>query len=238
LSLREAALVPADGLAEEIGGVAQAELLLDAGAGAEGALSVEGLVVHGEDDHCDSGMLLRDEGVDKMSFIPFHDIGVLADGEPRMSRHKIRPEEMVKLDAVIDELVRVKRREGIIDSSAAYLCLFKHCFRDRPLPIACYAGYASICVDGYGDMYPCFPQMEIGAAQAGVANVREIALRNYWKSPRLQESREAIRGCRKCYWNNQTELSLMYHFKGIPDPGAETLPVPGLTASATGNSPV
>ena len=183
-------------------------------------------------------MLLRDEGVDKMSFIPFHDIGVLADGEPRMSRHKIRPEEMVKLDAVIDDLVCVKRREGIIDSSAAYLCLFKHCFRDRPLPIACYAGYASICVDGYGDMYPCFPQMEIGAAQAGVANVHEIELPNYWKSPGLQESREAIRGCRKCYWNNQTELSLMYHFKGIPDPGAETLPVPGLTASATGDSPV
>lgn len=161
--------------------------------------------------------LLKRSGVDKISFIPFHDIGKLADGTATMNKHQIKPEEMKQLDSVIDFLVETKKKELIIDSSENFLRLFKHCFRNKPLPIPCYAGYATFSIDGYGDMYPCFPMMEIGMAK-NVVNCKDISLKEYWKSKKLNKVREEIRNCRKCYWNNQAEINLLFNQKRIKNP--------------------
>ena len=160
---------------------------------------------------------LKKMGVDKISFIPFHDIGVLSDSTPKMGRHKIRREELEKLDEVIDELAMIRKKESIIDSSEGYLRMFKYCFRDRPSPVPCYAGYATLAIDGYGDIYPCFPFAEIGL-KGHVTNVRDIRLKDYWKSKKMQGVRDSIRDCRKCYWNNQAEINLLFYpnkIKGI-----------------------
>jgi radical SAM protein with 4Fe4S-binding SPASM domain len=154
--------------------------------------------------------LLKALGVNKISFIPFHDIGVLSDKTPIMKKHKIDFKEMQLLDETIDYLINLKKQENIIDSSINYLQLFKQCFRDKELPVPCYAGYATLAVDGYGDMFPCFPMMEIGYAQSSV-NVRDIPLKKFWRSSQLKKLRKSIKTCRKCYWNNQTEINLLFH---------------------------
>ena len=159
---------------------------------------------------------LKKMGVDKISFIPFHDIGVLSDGTQKMERHRIEKSDLKRLDDVIEELIRISKKESIIDSSESYLRMFKYCFRDRPAPIPCYAGYATLAIDGYGDIYPCFPFAEIGL-KGHVTNVRDISLKDYWKSKKMQGVRESIRECRKCYWNNQAEINLLFHPSKIKD---------------------
>jgi len=158
--------------------------------------------------------LLKKVGVDKISFIPFHDIGILSDGIPTMIKHKIKLKELKKLDKLIDDLIEIKKKEEIIDSSGDYLRLFKYCFRDKPLPITCYAGYATFSVDSYGDMYPCFPILQMGLTK-NIANVRDISLKDYWKSKELKEMRNKIKDCRKCYWNNHTEINLLFNWQKI-----------------------
>jgi radical SAM protein with 4Fe4S-binding SPASM domain len=160
--------------------------------------------------------ILKGIGVDKISFIPFHDIGVLSDGTPKMGRHKIDRGELQRLDDVIDELISIRKKESIIDSSEGYLRMFKYCFRNRPMPVPCYAGYATLAIDGYGDIYPCFPFAEIGL-KGHVTNVRDVALKDYWKSKKMQSVRESIRDCRKCFWNNQTEINLLFYPNKIKD---------------------
>jgi radical SAM protein with 4Fe4S-binding SPASM domain len=153
--------------------------------------------------------LLEKAGVDKVSFLPFHDIGILADGIPAMKEHRLQPDQLAQLDTLVDKLIEIKRTKKIIDSSERYLGLFKRCFRDMPLPIPCYAGYATFAIDGYGDMYTCFPMMEVGRGRDTV-NVRDTPLKAYWTSAECQRLRDSLRDCRKCYWNNQTEISLLF----------------------------
>ncbi len=146
-------------------------------------------------------------GVDYLSFIPFHDIGRLRGGDEIMGDLRIAEADLPRLDALIDELVAYKKRTGRIDTSIEYLELFKNFFRGEPLPIECYAGYVTMVVDEYGDMFPCFTHMEMGRPGC---NIRQMPLREYWRSKELNRLRREIRGCRKCYWNNQTETSLMF----------------------------
>lgn len=154
--------------------------------------------------------LLERIGVDRISFIPFHDIGVLTAGKETMEEFKIKEEELAKIDNIIDKLIDIKKKRGVIESSERYIQLFKQFFRNHGLPISCYAGYATFAVDGYGDMYACFPMMEMGLAKAA-GNVRNIPLKQFWHSKQLRLERKKIRNCRKCYWNNQTELNLLFH---------------------------
>lgn len=167
------------------------------------------------DEILDLVVLLEKIGVDRISFIPFHDIGILTKGHETMKEFKIRKNELAKIDSIIDKLIEIKKKKGIIESSERYLRLFKRFFRNRNLPIPCYAGYATFAVDGYGDMYTCFPMMEMGIAKAA-ENVRNVSLKKYWYSKQLKLERKKIHSCRKCYWNNQTELNLLFHPWLIP----------------------
>jgi radical SAM protein with 4Fe4S-binding SPASM domain len=159
---------------------------------------------------------LKKMGVDKISFIPFHDIGILSDGTPKMKKLKIEKSELMRLDNVIDELIRIRKKESIIDSSEGYLRMFKYCFRGKPSHIPCYAGYATLAIDGYGDIYPCFPFAEIGL-KGHVTNVRDVNLKDYWRSKKMQNVRDSVRDCRKCYWNNQAEINLLFYPNKVKD---------------------
>lgn len=158
--------------------------------------------------------LLEKIGVDRISFIPFHDIGALTTGKETMEEFKIRKEELERIDNIIDKIIDIKKKKSIIESSERYINLFKRFFRNQKLPIPCYAGYASFAVDGYGDMYACFPMMEMGLAKS-VENVRNVSLKKYWYSEQSKLERTKIQDCRKCYWNNQTELNLLFHPRHI-----------------------
>lgn len=164
------------------------------------------------DEVLDIVRLAKQNGADYISFIPFHDIGELTDNVATMQNLKITKEQLHKLDVLIDKLIELRRKTKFIDTSEEYLKLFRHCFRGKLLPIKCYAGYVTLVVGAFGEIYPCFPFME---GKKEFANVRKISLKKYWTSKEFNKKRKTIKDCRKCYWNNQTETSLLFNFGRI-----------------------
>jgi MoaA/NifB/PqqE/SkfB family radical SAM enzyme len=126
-------------------------------------------------------------------------------------------------DAAFQEKVRgmvkhllAAKREGIrIEDSPRMLRLFPRSFRGEPSPLSCYAGYNSLAVDCYGEIYPCLPWLNWGKS---VGNVRESPLREFWASPAYNLRRPEIAHCRECYLNCQTELNLLFNLKRVPGP--------------------
>jgi MoaA/NifB/PqqE/SkfB family radical SAM enzyme len=153
--------------------------------------------------------LLKEKGVDHVSFMPFHDIGLFSKGKENSEEFKVLEEKVARLNAAVDQLINIRKKSKAIENSLAYLKLFKDAFAGKKLPFSCYAGYATLCIGAYGDIYPCFPRME-GDVEKG-PNVREMPLKEYWHSQRIKEDREKIRTCRDCFWNNQTEINLLFH---------------------------
>lgn len=151
-------------------------------------------------------------GADKVSFSPVHDIGLMENGNSALNDSGMGITDFEKADRTIDRIIEIKKKRGIIDSSETYLGLFKMAFRNQRLPMSCYAGYATIAVDGYGQIYPCYPWMEISRS---VANVRDISLKKFWSSKALTKMRQETKSCRNCFWNNQTELNIAFSLGGI-----------------------
>ncbi|MFH1455958.1 MAG: radical SAM protein [archaeon] len=164
------------------------------------------------DEVLDIVKIAKQKGVDYISFIPFHDIGELTNNVATMQDLKVTKEQLHKLDVLVDKLIQLRRKTKFIDTSEEYLKLFKHCFRGEPLPIKCYAGYVTLVVGAFGEIYPCFPFME---GKKVFANVRDIPLRKYWESNHFNCRRKNMKNCRQCYWNNQTETNLLFNFRTI-----------------------
>ncbi len=153
--------------------------------------------------------ILKKRGVDHISFMPFHDIGLFSSGKENSADFKIDQEKIERLNKAVDELINIRKKSKAIENSLAYLKLFKDAFAHKKLPFSCYAGYATLCIGAYGDIYPCFPRME-GEIEKG-PNIRQTPLKEYWHSEQVKKDREKIRGCRDCFWNNQTEINLLFH---------------------------
>lgn len=153
--------------------------------------------------------ILKRKGVDHVSFMPFHDIGLFSSGTENSEEFKIKQEKVERLNKAVDELINIKKKSKAIENSLAYLKLFKDAFEHKKLPFSCYAGYATVCIGAYGDIYPCFPRME-GEIEKG-PNIRQTPLKEYWYSSQVKEDREKVRACRECFWNNQTEINLLFH---------------------------
>ncbi len=149
-------------------------------------------------------------GADQVSFSPVHDIDLMVKGKKSLDNFNLTGEELSKLDKIINELIEIKKKTGKIDSSAEYLKLFKSCLTGEKSPLDCYAGFLTIGVDGYGNIFPCFSWMEM---EKFVGNVREKSLREYWNSKEFKKLRKDVRDCHDCYWNNQTELNLLFSKK-------------------------
>ena len=152
---------------------------------------------------------LKQKGVDHVSFMPFHDMGLISTGKENSEQFKIMDEKIARLNAAVDTLINIRKKSKAIENSLAYLKLFKDAFDGKKIPFSCYAGYATLCIGAYGDIYPCFPRME-GDVEKG-PNVLDVPLKEYWHSQYVKEDREKIRGCRECFWNNQTEINLLFH---------------------------
>ncbi|MEK6936803.1 MAG: radical SAM protein [Nanoarchaeota archaeon] len=153
--------------------------------------------------------ILKKKGVDHISFMPFHDIGLFSTGKENSSEFKIDEEKIEKLNRAVDQLINIRQKSKAIENSLAYLKLFKDAFAHKKLPFSCYAGYATLCIGAYGDIYPCFPRME-GEVDKG-PNIRKTPLKEYWYSNEIKNDREKVRECRACFWNNQTEINLLFH---------------------------
>jgi MoaA/NifB/PqqE/SkfB family radical SAM enzyme len=155
---------------------------------------------------------MKNLGVDYVSFLPLHKVDELKPPQRHSPCPRFSSANLKRLDLLIDQLLKDQKRRKV-DNSSSYLKLFKRCFRGESLPIKCYASFVACCVDGYGNVFPCFPWLV--ADRGPVKNVREISFKDYWNSEHFNLVRKRIRGCRACYWNNQTELNILFTFKNV-----------------------
>jgi len=130
-------------------------------------------------------------GADRVGVIPVHDFG---QGEAEPSAKDVL--------AALDDLKRL-HSAGLVDNSTGYLDLLPRAFRGEPSPLYCYAPYASVVVDCYGDVYPCFPLME-RKEPAG-----RIPLAALWRSSAYAARRASLASCTACLWNCHAELNLV-----------------------------
>ena len=95
-----------------------------------------------------------------------------------------------------------------LENSPSHIRLFGSSFRNEPSPLRCYAGYNSYAVDCFGEIYPCVPWINWRKA---VGNIRDVPLRELWRSAAYAAVRQEIRKCRGCYLNCQAELNIAFH---------------------------
>lgn len=147
--------------------------------------------------------LARSLGADCMEFIPRQPFRAVSGDDPAPARIEV----LDKVSGVASYLASVK---GIvIENSAAHLGLFRGSFNGEPSPIQCYAGYNSLGVDCYGEIYPCVPWMNW---QRSVGNVVDAGgLGKFWYSDAYNRSRPQIASCRSCHLNCQSELNLLFN---------------------------
>lgn len=148
--------------------------------------------------------LLKGVGVDQIGFIPDHDFG---DNYSNDNREKYFAKRNERLLEAVDSLIEIAAREPIIENTISYLKLFKDHYKGNPLPIPCYAGYATIAIDSWGEVFPCFTYSMM---EKSFGNIRKNSLLDFWKSKQAKHMRDECFECRQCYWNNQTEINLMF----------------------------
>jgi len=132
----------------------------------------------------------RDLGVDSVSFLPVHDFPAN------------RVAATCGTDAATADLIARSEGDPLLDNSRAYLDLFARAYRGEPNPVPCTAPRTSVVVDCYGEVYPCVP-LNAARRPVGRGDVRQV-----WRSRTYRQARDALHGCRACYWNCHTELNL------------------------------
>lgn len=139
--------------------------------------------------------LARDWGADGVGYMPLNTFAV--DGGLRLLPD---PEP-----GDVGPTVAALKKDPFVDSTPGYLDLFERCLRGEPLPRACRAGYLSMTLDCFGNVYRCFPYGLHGIPEPGFAGAGPAAA---WRSGRYQALRRGMEECRECYWNCHTEMGL------------------------------
>lgn len=147
--------------------------------------------------------LARDLKVDCIEFIPRQTF-LSTGGEAA----RVDPVFLGKIDAMTRGLLDGTPKGVKIENSAAHLRLFNRSFRNVDSPLRCFAGYNSLAVDCYGEIYPCVPWYNWRHA---VGNIARQDLRRFWFSAEYNRVRKEIAGCRKCYLNCQAELNILFN---------------------------
>ena len=144
----------------------------------------------------------RKNKINRLGFMPVHNFDFMD-----VNLQNQEPDWLEELDATI-EMLKKEVKTGLIDNSVEYLDLFRNCFFGKPLPLKCYAGYHTLMVNNYGELFPCFPWIEKGQK---VGNIRETPIPEFWNSETYNEKRKEISKCHDCHWNCTTELNLVFN---------------------------
>jgi len=154
----------------------------------------------------------RKLGADRINLMGFEKIALGNDSTLTHRERQIRidRDSYDEMDRIIDQFIDIKKETQYIENSVSGLKLLKHQSRGKPLPITCYAGYASLFVDCYGNIFPCLGYVEKGKY---VDNIRQTSLKDLWYSDRYRRFRNRLKGCRDCYFPCQNELNLLYNYK-------------------------
>lgn len=149
--------------------------------------------------------LAGDLGVDCIEFIPRQQfLSGCAGKQP------YDPVFLEKVEQAVDRLFRSEQGldRARIENSPTHLALFSRSFRNEPMPLKCYAGYNSLAVDCFGEIYPCVPWYNW---RRSTANVRDHELEAFWFSPEYRNVRIEVERCTGCYLNCQTELNILFN---------------------------
>jgi MoaA/NifB/PqqE/SkfB family radical SAM enzyme len=153
------------------------------------------------DEVADLVALAGDLGVDCVEFIPRQPF---TTGEDRRAESDLF---LGKVDKVVDYLLGPGKKAVPIENSPSHVRLFRTAFSGQSSPLRCYAGYNSLAVDCYGEIYPCVPWYNWRHA---AGNLRDHDLAGFWYSKEYDGVRREIRSCRKCTLNCQAELNLLF----------------------------
>lgn len=147
----------------------------------------------------------KELGTDCIELIPHQ-----AFSNPQQGR-TVETELLLKVDRLVDSLLKNDYDGVVIENSPSHLKLFHNFFAGLPSPISCSAGYNSLAVDCYGNIFPCVPWINWGKA---TGNIIHSSLTELWNSPDYQQQREQTSNCRECLLNCQTELNLLFDLSG------------------------
>ncbi|TLN24841.1 radical SAM protein [bacterium] len=120
---------------------------------------------------------------------------------------KLPHEVLEKLKKSGDALTKLKKEGAPIENSQGMIRLFKPTFEGKPSPLKCYAGYNSLTVDSFGEIYVCVPYMNWNMTEG---NIAKTDLKTFWKSSGFQKRRKAVEACRRCTLNCQAELNILF----------------------------
>lgn len=143
----------------------------------------------------------RNLGVDGIELIPRQPFGGSGLEET------VSQDFLSKVDNLSTFLLKQKKRGVPIENSPSHLKMFRKSFAGNPLPIQCNAGYNSLAVDCYGNIFPCIPWINWGRA---VGRLGDASLSACWNSSEYQRQRKIVGRCRDCYLNCQTEMNLLF----------------------------
>ncbi len=152
--------------------------------------------------------LSRELGADCIEFIPRQPL-VAAD---LLVDRNATVDEMLlgKVDIMVAHIKNAANEGFGIENSPAHLRLLRSSFAGLPSPVLCRAGYNSLLVDCYGDVFPCFPYI---GWEKPAGNIRNGSLVDLWNSQEYQLHRDSVSSCHDCYLNGQLELNLLFDHK-------------------------
>jgi MoaA/NifB/PqqE/SkfB family radical SAM enzyme len=146
--------------------------------------------------------LLRNLGTDCVELIPRQPFASTSQANMDIS-----PELAENIVKLTEYLLDHSQHNMTLENSQSHISLFQNSFAGSPSPVKCYAGFNSLAVDCYGDVFPCVPWINWGKA---VGNVADDSLIKFWHSHDYHLERKSLSKCRACYLNCQTELNLLF----------------------------
>lgn len=144
----------------------------------------------------DIARLAHKMGFHKIGFNPLHNID-----------HKVVPSVWKSKESMSMLFNKVKKIGLPIDNSNGFLKMFDRAFTGKPFPLACLSGFTSLFVDCYGDIFICWPDVEINKK---LTNFQKQKISDLWYSDKYLKKARLYKKCRNCYWNCQAELSILF----------------------------
>lgn len=142
-------------------------------------------------------------GVDCVEVIPQQPFTTSKEGPAQVFDEAF----LAKVRNQVAYLQQEQKKGKMIENSPRHLAMIERSFRGEPMPLDCYAGYNSLGVDCYGEIYPCVPWFNWGRS---AGNVHGQSLKAWWYSREAQRLRENIARCEGCYLNCQAELNIVF----------------------------
>jgi MoaA/NifB/PqqE/SkfB family radical SAM enzyme len=94
-----------------------------------------------------------------------------------------------------------------VENSPRMLKLLPRALAGLHSPVLCYAGFNSLTVDCYGQVFPCHPWANWSRS---VGDIRYAELKDIWYSRSYNRVREMIFSCHDCTLNGHVELNLLF----------------------------